>query len=444
MIHVLKEELHLHLYGCLSPKDIFELGKNRYESRIPALEWYANEYETHVGRRPDWRQYWQSSSGLELISKDFLATELMRFPQFQARFNLMIALLPTIEHAGTVLNQIVPEQLQQGVTYSEFRTFVPPMLNPSEQKTYFEMLANSTFKVNSDHKNQHTSRMILSVSRNPQIFKQQYQVLRDLQKVSKNVAEQITALDFCGVEEGHPPEQLQDVFDLIHRDNALAPEHALAILYHVGESFDDMSVLSAMRWIYISTQMGAHRIGHATAAGIRMGNSGRFQDGSTFYEPISEAQKLLDFLKQTVQQTVEMRPSCSYLEKTYKKALLRTFGKDRLVLTWNADLRHAATDLQNWTLNHLAQNKCIVESCPTSNRIIGRIEQEADLPVFQFNEKKVPLIISSDDPGIFATSLGKEESICRNDDLISADQMLAIAENSQQYKAGILGGRPSW
>ena len=444
MSQILKDELHLHLYGCLTPKDLFQLGKDRYKARAQALTWFATEYETHVGRRPDWQQYWEGSEGLELITKDFLATDLMRFPEFQARFNLMIALLPTIEHAVNVLNQVVPEQVKQGISYSEFRIFVPPVLGPEDLKKYFDALADGAAKSNSSYKNIHTSRVVLSVSRNPQVFMQQYQVLRDLQKISKTVAEQITALDFCGVEEGHPPEQLKAVFELIHRDNSAMPERALAILYHVGESFDDMSVFSAMRWIHLSDQMGAHRLGHAAAAGIGIKNSGRFKDGTVFNEPMSEAQLLLDFLKKTVSESSEMGDVCGFLSKIYKEALLKTFGKDRLELSWNSELRHAATALQTWTLNQLAQNGSIVETCPTSNRIIGRIEQEVDLPVFRFNEKNVPLIISSDDPGIFATTLSNEEAICRKEDRISAGAMQSIAKNSQHYRAGILAGRPAW
>jgi adenosine deaminase len=443
MSNILKDELHLHLYGCLTPKDLFQLGKDRYKSRSQALNWYATEYETHTGRRPDWGKYWQSSHGEELIAKDFLATELMRFPQFQVRFNLMIALLPTTEHAITVLNQIVPEQIKQGISYSEFRVFVPPFLQPDALKPYYEYLAEGSAKSNSTFKNAHTSRIVLSVSRDPKVFTQQYQVLRDLQRLSKAVAEQITGLDFCGVEEGHPPELQKQVFETIQRDNIANPAHSLAILYHVGESFDDMSVFSAMRWIHLSAEMGAHRLGHATAAGIGIKNSGRFEDGTTFYEPRKEAQMFLSFLKRLLNET-DIAENGVFLANTYKEALLIQSSKSQLEFTWNSELRQAATALQTWILKQLAEKGSVVESCPTSNRIIGRIEDEADLPVFQFSEKKVPLIVSSDDPGIFATSLAHEESICRQNNRISSETMHLIAQNNQRYRAGILAGRSAW
>jgi adenosine deaminase len=440
----LKDELHLHLYGCLTPKDIFELGKNRYQIRAPALEWFANEYEKHAGSRPRWADYWQQSSGIDLITRDFLATKSMSFPEFQARFNLMIALLPTTEHAITVLDQIVPEHVKQGIEYSEFRIFVPPLLDHGQLRSYFEMLADGCAKSNSDYRGSHISRVILSVSRNPKIFMQQYQVLKELQTTSKNAAVEITGLDFCGAEEGNPPEQLKQVFELIHDDNRKFPSHALAILYHVGESFDAMSIFSALRWIHESAQMGAHRLGHALAAGIGIGNAGRFADGQSFCEPIHEAQNILNFLKNTVRENNDLRDQALFLEQAFKDALVKTLGKDRLDFNWNAELRSAASAIQQWTLDQLAISSTIVETCPTSNKIIGRIDQQADLPVFQFSKKNVPFIVSSDDPGIFATTLAQEELICRSENRITSDQMLKVAENNQQFRAGILAGRESW
>ena len=46
------------------------------------------------------------------------------------------------------------------------------------------------------------------------------------------------------------------------------PERALAILYHVGESFDDKSLESAVRWVHEAAEFGAHRLGHAISLGV--------------------------------------------------------------------------------------------------------------------------------------------------------------------------------
>jgi len=441
---ILGDELHLHLYGCLTPEDIFTLGKDCYKSRTHALTWYASEYEKYVGRRPQWQNYWDSNQGLGLITADFLANKPMYFPEFQARFNLLIALLPTTENAINVLNRIVPRQVEQNISYSEFRIFVPPALDSLQLKDYFQSLAEGCANSNVIYKGEHISRVILSVSRNPTVFKQQYKVLRDLQSASDIVAYNITGLDFCGVEEGHPPELLQQVFQQILSDNKYKPEHALAILYHVGETFDNMSIFSAMRWIHLSSHMGAHRLGHALAAGIPIENHDRFVDGNRFYEPISEVQTLLDFLRNDVASNSGLCEACDYLDHVYSEAMLNSHFKDKLEFIWNSDLRQAAKDIQAWLLSTLSQRQVIVETCPTSNRIIGRIVRQADLPVFLFAEKNVPITISTDDPGIFATTLRGEELICRHMDQISERQILEFADNSKKYRAGLIAGRSSY
>ena len=46
------------------------------------------------------------------------------------------------------------------------------------------------------------------------------------------------------------------------------PERALAVLYHVGESFNDKSLESGVRWVHEAAEMGVHRLGHAIALGV--------------------------------------------------------------------------------------------------------------------------------------------------------------------------------
>jgi adenosine deaminase len=50
----------------------------------------------------------------------------------------------------------------------------------------------------------------------------------------------------------------------------------------------------------------------------------------------------------------------------------------------------------------------IVEVCPTSNRLIGGISDPAHHPVHRFHAEGLPFVVSSDDPGIFGTTLSAE------------------------------------
>ena len=80
--------------------------------------------------------------------------------------------------------------------------------------------------------------------------------------------EHVTGVDFCNVEDGFPPKHKREFFAAVHDWNDRHPERALAILYHVGESFTDKSLESAVRWVHEAAEFGAHRLGHAIALGI--------------------------------------------------------------------------------------------------------------------------------------------------------------------------------
>ena len=45
----------------------------------------------------------------------------------------------------------------------------------------------------------------------------------------------LTGIDFCYLEEGHPPKNQEPFFNEVRDLNRKHPERALAILYHVGE-----------------------------------------------------------------------------------------------------------------------------------------------------------------------------------------------------------------
>jgi adenosine deaminase len=50
----------------------------------------------------------------------------------------------------------------------------------------------------------------------------------------------------------------------------------------------------------------------------------------------------------------------------------------------------------------------VIEVCPTSNLRIGGIGDPAHHPVHRFLEAGLPVVVASDDPGIFDTTLADE------------------------------------
>ena len=85
----------------------------------------------------------------------------------------------------------------------------------------------------------------------------------------------LTGIDFCNREEGYPPKGQRKLFDAVKEFNLQHRERALAILYHVGESFNDKSPESAVRWVHEAAELGAHRLGHAIALGVDPERYGR-------------------------------------------------------------------------------------------------------------------------------------------------------------------------
>src|SRR5690606_25276806 len=88
------------------------------------------------------------------------------------------------------------------------------------------------------------------------------------ESASKALVSYLVGIDFCFAEEGHPPSAKQEFMTRLTADNDSNPTHALAVLYHVGESFAQMSLMSAARWVYQAWQLGCHRLGHALALGV--------------------------------------------------------------------------------------------------------------------------------------------------------------------------------
>ena len=66
----------------------------------------------------------------------------------------------------------------------------------------------------------------------------------------------LTGIDFCYLEEGRPPKEQRELFEAVKDFNRMHPERALAILYHVGESFSDKSLESAVRWVHEAAELG--------------------------------------------------------------------------------------------------------------------------------------------------------------------------------------------
>jgi hypothetical protein len=439
-----RDELHLHLYGCLTAADVWDLGKDRWQAQPERLAWYADEYFKQYGRAPDPAAYWRDAQGAERLAADFLFTEPAPFAKFQARFNLLIALFPIVPDDTTVLRRVLTRHRAEGRRYMEYRTLVPPAFDPGQIGRLLETAATAVREIERESGSAFTPRLALSLSRVNQTFLKQYQVLRDFLAARPDLAPAIPAIDLCGVEEGHAPAEKRAIAGILRRDNAAAPERALALLYHVGESYTDKPVVSAARWVHEAHALGAHRLGHAIALGV----------DPQRYAPVSgETRLIAEASGERRAHLVWLSANAGWLaDAGYRvdhaavRAELEKIATapDRAPHPYAYDER-AIDDtrrFQDALLADLARQGAVVESCPTSNRLIGEITDLTHHPLPRFVEAGLPVTLASDDPGIFACDLASEAALCRKEFGFGDAVFSAFAQTTEAARAGRLAGRP--
>ena len=248
----------------------------------------------------------------------------------------------------------------------------------------------------------------------------------------------LTGIDFCYLEEGYPPKDKKDLFAEVRDFNRLHPERALAILYHVGESFEDKSLESAIRWVHEAAELGAHRLGHAIALGIDPDAHGRHERTETVAERVDQLRYDVRHAKGLRRHgvPVDFQETCKELDSI--EALP---SESELTRGYDDAALNEVRARQRYAMECIRSLGAIVEVCPTSNRRIGGISSQHHHPVHRFIENDVPFVVASDDPGIFGTTLADEiDWVVQAADL-GTDAFDEIAERSWRYRSEVLTGR---
>ena len=82
----------------------------------------------------------------------------------------------------------------------------------------------------------------------------------------------------------------------------------------------------------------------------------------------------------------------------------------------------AATD--RGILEHLAEKNIVIEVCPVSNLCTRRIPSIAGHPVRSFIDFGVPIVIASDDPMLFRTTLSEQYAVLETQVNLSMDRLI--------------------
>ena len=437
-------ELHLHLYGTIRAADYL-----RYiADREIDWGWYEAEMIKAYGGHPPLREVLERHrAGDETAAAAFEElfvfgdADAGNFDRFQAKFNLLTAGSEMAElmrgdksaferlraEARWFLDAIRADQIAQGIGHAEQRLLVGSVIKGDNARLLLEdMLA--AYTTSDDAIEQ---RLAVGLSRSNPWTMWEHTIALALGPTGGA----LTGVDFCFIEEGHPPKDKADFFAAVHDFNDQHPGRALAILYHVGESFRDKSLESSVRWVQEAAELGAHRLGHAIALGVDPECYGEHTRSESAEERLDQIAYDLAHADGLARHGV-----------TVDHAAL-TREREDLVAGTEVTHHYDAARLdevrrrQDYAMDRVTAAGAVVEVCPTSNRRIGAIADAAHHPVHRFLERGVPVVVGSDDPGIFGTTLAEElDWVVRAAGLDAADRH-ELEENAWRYRSEVMTGR---
>jgi adenosine deaminase len=392
-------ELHAHLYGSVPPEAVLRHLAEDYD-RVQ-WDWYEEFYEATLGARPPTRGLVERfRAGDRSVVPAFRDVYVFGdadtdpgeadFAQFSARGRLPWASDDSApgrrdQVALTYLAAVRSQLAREGVAYAELRC-QPSTVLPA---AFAEPQPGPVL------------RMVVSLDRDDPW--PGWEQVQEIVLGAHGTA--VTGIDFCGIEEGHPPRDMAGFFAAVHEFNDRHPERAVAILHHVGESFTDKSLESAIRWVQEAAELGAHRLGHAIALGVDPARFGPHARTETVRERRDQIVYDLVHLPGLRAAGVPVDPA--RLEKELYRLRRRPEG-DVLDVVYDDARLAEVRRRQDYAIERVRATGAVVEVCPTSNRRIGGISDPAHHPVHRFLAAGLPVVVGADDPGVFGVTLAGE------------------------------------
>jgi adenosine deaminase len=426
-------DLHNHLYGSIPAKLLYEIGKKN-----PNPRWflYTDLYKKLYNKEFDTNNFFEKYSNLQDFSNLYHFKKQAPFLEFQCKFNLIIALSKfDVEEIEWVSEEIFYSQYSTGVRLAEYRLMYSPLASYDDYISKTISACRGLEKAEKKIGEETSCKLVLSLHRDSN-FQEQYSYLKELQSKNELVQKYLVGIDFCYIEENHPPKYKKDFFEKVLLDNQKNPESALSILYHVGESYTDKTPISAARWVYESALFGAHRLGHCIALGV---DPLKYKD-QIIEEKISERIDTLNFFLDRID---EFNSSKIYFEKKDLQNQidqLKNHQSESIKIKMDSLNIEILNLTQNLFMEKIAKLDTIIEVCPSSNLYIGMLENLNSHPIKRFIEKNLKLTISTDDAGIFDTDIQKEYNLLE-DSGVDKNVLEEIRKKSFQYRSEIIAGK---
>ncbi len=405
-------DLHLHILGAYYAEDVLELGKDHFQN-INWDEWgYVDAYEAAFGVRPDPMTIFEQAlndenGGFERFKKLHVYNEEDGgdFTRWEAKGKFFSSVWTYYRRMGetgdrTLLKLMLNRHRSEELDYVEYR-----LGSGMDGFLYWHSLCAQVLQEASD--DTFTARYILSFPRYAPL--EAYALTKTLLDAHPELISTIVGIDFASIEEGFPPKIMKPFFAEVAKDNQERPERALDIVYHVGESYFDKSLESAVRWCHEIAEMGAKRIGHAIALGLEPAIAvSRRQDaheGEFVSERLDQIAYDMRYKEALVAYGVDVNEKALADERT---ALLTMNLDEEIKRPYDEKRLDEVRRRQKFVLDCLIELGTVIECCPTSNLRIGGVPDSIYHPLHQFLDTDVNLVICSDDPGSFDITLNSE------------------------------------
>lgn len=442
-------DLHTHLYGCIDSADFLDFLLRR------EVDWtiYQDNYHRVYGVVPPIAEILERCRRGVAGSRSefhrlfvFGDDDAGNFDRFQAKYDLLIhggdsaqfsrgevSVSVLIDSICRFIHRTIAAQRHRNVGYIEQRMNVGLRYSREQaEELIHAMLASYSKWADSDIQ----PRLAVSLPReNPWPT---WEVVKDA--ALGPMGSFLTGIDFCNAEEGYPPKDQRQLFDAVKDFNNRHPDWALAILYHVGESFNDKSLESAVRWVHEAAEFGAHRLGHAISLGV----DPRLYGNHTRNESVAERidQLNYDLNHQDGLAAFGVQVDAATVVKELER--LKLFPADSLLTIEYDDAKlYEITQRQKYAIRCVRALGAVIEVCPTSNRRIGGIARPERHPLRRFLASDAPFVIATDDPGILGATLADEIAWVAEHHHVADDAMAHIIDLSWSSRSEVLTGRPA-
>ncbi len=442
-------DLHTHLYGCIHPADFLEFLKDR------EVDWtrYESNYHRVYGVSPRITNILERcrrgvAGGKDEFDRLFVFGDdhAGNFDRFQAKYDMLnhgsdwagfsrgkVAFPALVNQVCTFIHKIIARQRRQNIGYIEQRMNLRPEFTRAQSSEFILAMLRSygEYEVSDIQ-----ARLAISLPRdNPW---PNWELVREA--ALGPLGHLLTGIDFCYLEEGYPPKDQRELFNEVKDFNRRYPERALAILYHVGESFNDKSLESAVRWVHEAAELGAHRLGHAIALGVDPEQYG----GHTRSESVAERMDQLRYDLRHRKGLAEFGVPVDLTTATDELESISALPiNHRITMEYDDAKLDELRQRQELAIRCVRDLGAVIEVCPTSNRRIGGIACPEHHPVKRFIADDAPFVIASDDPGIFGITLADEIAWVKEHHQLPGDAVDHIVDLSWSRRSEVLTGRSS-